>query len=59
MLVEYDLENSRFETGLKLKGARVKADQSAIPTAMVCYPQTGKEAFIMTVGFYFRLPLEA
>ena len=49
MLVEYDLVNSSFESGLKLKGVRVRAEQSAVPTAMAWYPQQGKESFIMTV----------
>ena len=49
MMVEYDLVASSFDDGVKLKGARVRAEQSAVPTAMVWYPLPGKEDFILTV----------
>ena len=49
MLVEYDLAASSFDDGLKLKGARARAEQSAVPTSMIWYPQEAKEGFIMTV----------
>ena len=49
MLVEYDLELSSFEDGLKLKGSRVRAEQSATPTSMIWHPAPEAEPFIVTV----------
>jgi hypothetical protein len=48
-MVEYDLGESSFEHGIKLKGSRVRAEQSAIPTAMIWYPLETTEGFVMTV----------
>ena len=50
MLVEYDLVESSFDGGLKLKGARVRAEQSALPTSLIWFPKNGKESFLMTVS---------
>lgn len=54
MLVEYDLVESSFDGGLKLKGARVRAEQSALPTALIWFPKNGKESFLMTANSQYK-----
>ncbi len=52
MTVEYDIEESSFDGGLKLRGPRVRTDQIALPTAIAWYPDQSKlsERLLLTVS---------
>lgn len=51
MTVEYDLELSSFDGGLKLKGPRVRTEQIALPTAIAWYPSQSKtEQLLLTAN---------
>jgi len=57
MLQEYDLDGSGFFEGLVLKGKPVKTEQTAVPKALVKYPNLQKEDLLLTSNSDFKFKL--
>ena len=54
--VEYDLEGSHIETGLRILSSE-RLEQSAIPLCCAWYPPVTKESFILTSNDQFKFKL--
>ena len=57
MLQEYDLVGSGFFEGLVIKGKPVKTEQTAVPKALVKYPNLQKEDLLLISNSDFKFKL--